>query len=127
MVALFYLLVVTLFDLLWTLIDLLLVTLFDFLSCLRRAPAARPRDPRGRLLAEAPGCHPRNAERWQMATVNLQDRSSLVPPSTTLYSLFSSRGYGRKDLTSSLGRSSRIGTVKRGTVPRRGCLSLSSI
>ena len=32
--ALFYLLVVTLFDLLWTLIDLLLVTLFDFLSCL---------------------------------------------------------------------------------------------
>ena len=34
LVALFYLLVVTLFDLLWTLIDLLLVTLFDFLSCL---------------------------------------------------------------------------------------------
>ena len=47
MVALFYLLVVTLFDLLWTLIDLLLVTLFDFLSCLppasSRCAAARPR------------------------------------------------------------------------------------
>ena len=35
LVALFYLLVVTLFgDLLWTLIDLLLVSLFDFLSWL---------------------------------------------------------------------------------------------
>ena len=44
-----------------------------------------------------------------------------------LQPLLITRGYGRKDLTSSLGRSSRIGTVKRGTVPRRGCLSLSSI
>ena len=84
---------------------------------------------RGRTLAVAQGVTrgTLSGKGWQMATVNLQGRSSLVPPSTTLYSLFSSRGYGRKDLTSSLGRSSRIGTVKRGTVPRRGCLSLSSI
>ena len=40
LVALFYLLVVTLFgDLLWTLIDLLLVSLFDFLSWLPPASA----------------------------------------------------------------------------------------
>ena len=42
--ALFYLLVVTLFgDLLWTLIDLLLVSLFDFLSWLPPASHATGR------------------------------------------------------------------------------------
>ena len=55
LVALFYLLVVTLFDLLWTLIDLLLVTLFDFLSCLPPASSRCRETAGGRLVALAQG------------------------------------------------------------------------
>ena len=78
MVALFYLLVVTLFDLLWTLIDLLLVTLFDFLSCLPPASSRCGRETArvvAGLLAAAHRCHPGNAE--AIAEINV---ASLRPP-----------------------------------------------
>ena len=56
MVALFYLLVVTLFDLLWTLIDLLLVTLFDFLSCLPPASSRCGRETARVVAGLLSGC-----------------------------------------------------------------------